>query len=87
MADRIYPKIDVDSVPELEHWMGIPAAGALIGITRQRAWGWAAEKKFKSLHKLSSNGRRPILVVKRGEVEKLAAAYRAEAGEPALVPA
>lgn len=72
---RVYPRVDVEEVPELEHWVSLPTAGHMLGLTRQRAYGWAAEKRFETLRKIQSTVEgtdgRPFFVVKRTEVERL----------------
>jgi hypothetical protein len=88
---RVSPRIDASQVQDLEHWVSLPEAGEMLGITRQRAYGWAAEGRFSSLRKIRSGkdvpaeNRRAVFVVRRSEVEKLVrrrseAAIAAEAG-------
>lgn len=81
-AKRVYPRVDADDVPALEHWVSLPEAGDMLGISRQRAYGWAAEQKFKTLRKISSGAdKRPTFVVKRTEVQRLVKA-REKSGTP-----
>jgi hypothetical protein len=79
---RVYPRVDADNVRPLEFWVSLPEAGDMLGISRQRAYGWAAENKFKTIRKISSGeGKRATFVVRRSEIEKLVKA-RGEAGRP-----
>lgn len=80
VAKRVYPRIDADRVPDLEHWVSLPEAGVMLDLSRQRAYGWAAEGRFKTLRKVRSGPeKRALFVVKRTEVERLAVAKQRSA--------
>lgn len=80
---RVYPRVDAANVPALKDWVSLPEAGEMLGLSRQRAYGWAAEGRFKTLRKISSGGGRPLFVVKQAEVEKLAKKREADAAAAA----
>jgi predicted site-specific integrase-resolvase len=77
---RVYPRVDANTVRPLEFWVSLPEAGEMLGISRQRAYGWAAEGKFKTIRKISSGAeKRATFVVKRTEIEKLVKARAKQA--------
>lgn len=69
---RIYPKVDAEDVPVVEEYVSLPDAADEMGLSRKRVHQMAGEGKFKTLRKLSKEGR-PTFMIKRTELAEIIA--------------
>jgi hypothetical protein len=85
ISKRVYPKVDTENVPVLDSWALLAEVGAALGLSRQQAYYWAAQGRFKTLHRLAGpeeneDGRpsKPTFVIKRSELNRIVAKREAD---------
>lgn len=82
MVDQVKPR---DELEDLEGWISFPVAAERLGVSRQRFFQMAEEKKLKTARKIPGTGERPAAyVVREAEINEMlqqqeAAAARAAA--------